>query len=129
MAVLRFDSSLLRVELTRVEHVLGLLGDLEVPIDSVTSAEVVPATRGPLTGAMAADGRRAIRGWRAPGLSVPGRSKVGTWRDRGDKWFVAVHREEPAVRVVLEGQRWAGLVVSTPEAAAVVSRLNNSTAG
>ncbi|MGY1666885.1 hypothetical protein [Geodermatophilus sp. SYSU D00696] len=108
MATIETTPWTLRVTLTRAEKVLGLLRDLEVPLTAVHSAEVVP------------DGLAAARGLRAPGLGLPGRRLIGTWRRRGSKAFVSVRRG-PAVRLHLTGQRFDTLLVSAGDAAAVAA--------
>jgi hypothetical protein len=111
MATLRTTAQTLTVTLTRAEKVLGLLRDLEVPLSSVRSVEVVP------------DGLAAVRGLRAPGLGLPGVRKIGTWRARREKSLVSVRRGQPAVRVRLAGQRFDSLLLGTDDAAALAAEL------
>jgi hypothetical protein len=99
------------VRLSRVEKVAGLLRDLRVPLTAVRDVAVVP------------DGLAAARGVRAPGLGIPGRRKLGTWRRRGGSTYVAVRRGEPALDVTLTGARYARVLVATPDAAALAARL------
>jgi hypothetical protein len=113
MATIEMTPRTLRVTLTRAERVLGLLRDLEVPLDAVRSAEAVP------------DGLAATRGLRAPGLGLPGRRKIGTWRRRGSRTFVSVRRG-PAVRLGLTGQRFDTVLVSADDAPAVVAALTGA---
>lgn len=101
----------LRVRLSRFDHVFGLVGDLEVPAEDVTSAEVVP------------DGLRAVPGWRAPGLAWPGRVKVGTWRSKGSRWYVVARRGQPAMVLHFSGHRWAGAVLTCSDAEALTRAL------
>ncbi|WP_456919905.1 hypothetical protein [Geodermatophilus sp. SYSU D00708] len=111
MATVTTTPQTLRITLTTAEKVLGLLGDLEVPRASVTSAEVVP------------DGLAGARGLRAPGLGLPGVRKIGTWRAREEKSLVSVRRGQPAVRVRLAGQRYDALLVGADDAAALAADL------
>ena len=92
------------VRLRPWERLAGLLGDLDVPLTAVTAVEVVP------------DGTRAVRGVRAPGLAWPGGPRIGTWRGRGARRYVAVRPRRPALRLRLRGQRYDEVLVSTPEA-------------
>ncbi|MGY1697915.1 hypothetical protein ACI780_23710 [Geodermatophilus sp. SYSU D00814] len=108
MATIQTTPQTLSVSLTRTEKVLGLLRDLEVPRAAVRSVEVVP------------DGLAAARGLRAPGLGLPGRRLIGTWRRRGTRAFVSVRRG-PAVRLHLTGQRFDTVLVSADDAAAVAA--------
>lgn len=111
MATVPTTPQILRISLTRAEKALGLLRDLQVPRSAVTAVEVVP------------DGLAATRGVRAPGLGLPGRRKIGTWRGRGEKTLVTVQRGQPAVRVRLTGQRFDTLLVGTDDAAALAGTL------
>ncbi len=111
MATIETTSGTLRVSLTRAEKVLGLLRDLEVPLSAVRSVTVVP------------DGLAAARGLRAPGLGLPGRRLIGTWRRRGSRSLVSVRRG-PAVRLELTGRRFDTVLVSADDAAAVAAALD-----
>lgn len=91
------------VRLDRNERWWGLLRDLRVPLASIAQVEVVP------------DGRRAVRGLRAPGLGGPQRL-IGTWRARGDKQYVCVRRRQPAVKVTLENQRYRTVLIGVDDA-------------
>ncbi len=111
MATIEMTSGTLRVSLTRTEKVLGLLRDLEVPLSAVRSVTVVP------------DGLAAARGLRAPGLGLPGRRLIGTWRRRGSRSLVSVRRG-PTVRLELTGRRFDTVLVSADDAAAVAAALD-----
>ncbi|MCW2813355.1 MAG: hypothetical protein JWN84_810 [Nocardioides sp.] len=110
MATLHVTSTTVRVELTRTEKVLGLLRDIEVPLGSVTSARIV-------------DSRGAVQGIRSPGLAVPRRRKIGTWRSRGRRTAVSVRAGEPTLRLTLDGAAYDEVVVSSPEAPAWLGQL------
>lgn len=101
----------LQLRPTRVEKIAGLVRDLDVPLRAVRSVSVVP------------DGLAAARGIRAPGLAVPGRRKVGTWRGRGVKTFVSVRRGQPALLVELEGVRFDRVLVGSEAAQEYADRL------
>jgi hypothetical protein len=110
MATIHTTPGTLRVSLTRAERVLGLLRDLEVPLDAVRSVDVVP------------DGLAAARGLRAPGLGLPGRRKIGTWRRWGSRTLVSVGRG-PAVRLVLSGRRVDTVLVGADDAPRVAAAI------
>lgn len=110
MATLTVAGDVLQVRFTTFEKVLGAVRDHAYPLSAVTSAHVED------------DGLAAARGMRAPGLGVPGRRKVGTWRGRG-RTLVSVRRGQPAVVVDLADKRFARLVIGTADAAAVASQL------
>ena len=102
----------LTVRLSRLDRVLGLLRDQDVPRSAITGVDVV------------ADGIAAVRGVRAPGLALPGR-RVGTWRSRRTKRLVDVRRSQPAVRVRLTGHRYDELLLGTDEPESVAGQLRS----
>ena len=112
MATIETTTATLHVRLTRFEKVFGLLRDLEVPRSAVTAVEAVPA------------GLAAVRGLRAPGLGLPGVRAIGTWRRRGEKSYVSVRRNQPAVRIGLTGQRFDTVLIGADDAAEVAARLS-----
>jgi hypothetical protein len=74
---------------SRAEKVLGILRDLELPLDQVESVDLL--------------GRpwwRAVRGWRV-GLGLPGVRLLGTWRWRGRRQLVDLRRGQPSLRLGL----------------------------
>jgi hypothetical protein len=112
VARIRWDGTELVVELTRREKVAALHRDVRVPRGAVRRAALLD------------DGLAAVRGLRAPGLHVPGRAKIGTWRGPGGRVFAVVRRQERAVRIELAtGQRYRELVVGGPDAAAAAAAL------
>ncbi len=111
MTTILVSDDTLTVRLTRVSRIAGLLRDQVIPRSAVTSAEVVT------------DGLAAARGLRAPGLAVPGRRKIGTWRGRGGRRFVDVRRGQPALRLRLNGQRYDELLIGQDDAAALAALL------
>ena len=117
MATLQLTDSTLTLRLTRTEKITGLLRDVEVPRSAVRSAEVV------------ADPLAAVQGLRAPGLALPGVRKVGTWRRPGERALVCVRRDQPAVRIRLDGQRYDTLLVGADDAPALADALNGTNSG
>jgi hypothetical protein len=115
MATLQLTPTTLTVRFTRAEKIAGLLRDVELPRDAVRSAEAVPA---PLAG---------VRGLRAPGLALPGRRKVGTWRRPGERTLVCVQKGQPAVRIRLEGARYDTLLLGADDAVALTGELAPAT--
>jgi hypothetical protein len=107
MAEIRLTDDELHVELTTREKIAGLHGDIRVPVTAVRDVRVEP------------DALAAVRGLRAPGLAIPGRTKIGTWRGRGARRFVVARRGVPAVRVTLGDVKPDELIVSTNDAEAV----------
>ena len=94
MADLVLTGEDLRVALTDREPLWALRqDDIVVPLSSIRAIRVMP------------DGLRATQGLRAPGLGVPGRRKVGTWRARGRRTFVSVRQGQAAVFIRLRGRK------------------------
>jgi len=111
MAAVQLTPTIVRVEFTTAEKVLGLLRDVTARRDQVTDATVHT------------DPLAVIRGYRAPGFAVPARRKVGTWRRPGQRVAVAVTAGIPAIRLRLRGHRYDELVISHPDAAALSAAL------
>ena len=99
------------VRLATWEKIAGLRGDIQIPRSAVTAVQV---ENEPLA---------AVAGVRAPGLHVPGRIKIGTWRHSGSKTFAAARRGVSAVRLDLAGQRYSRLVISVDDAAGTADAL------
>ncbi len=114
MADLRLTPTTLSLRLRRGEKIAGLLRDLDVPLTAVRGAEVV------------AEPLRGVRGLRAPGLALPGRRKIGTWRRPGERTLVCVRKGQPAVRVQLEGQRYTALLVGADDAAGLAAAIDGA---
>jgi hypothetical protein len=104
MSTLTIQNGTITITLTAGEKVAGLHGDLEFPLSAVTAVEVVP------------DALAAAHGLRAPGLSLPGVRKVGTWRTREGSEFVVASAGQPAVRLHLRGQKLSSVLVGDPDA-------------
>lgn len=111
MSTVAVTDQAVEIRLSLAEKVAALHGDLRLPRRSIRTATVV------------ADGLAATRGLKAPGLSLPGRVRIGTWRGRGGNRFLAVRRGVPALRLELVGERFGLVVVSTPDAAVLAGEL------
>jgi uncharacterized protein len=109
MTAMTISNDELHVALTRAEKVAGFHGDVRVPLTAVRDVRVE------------ADALGAVRGIRAPGYSLPGRTKIGTWRGRGRRTFVVARRDVPAVRLSLSGAKFDELILSTPDADAIAA--------
>ena len=110
MATLTVDGDRLRVGFPRKEKVLGVVGDLDVPVSSVTGAAEVRSWR-------------EVKGWRV-GLGLPGVWLLGTWRWKGRRQLVALRKGRPAVRVTLSGEKYDELLIEAPDPGAIVARLS-----
>jgi hypothetical protein len=111
MADIRLTPTQIDITFTTAEKVGGLLRDQTIPRSAVASVEVVE------------DGYLGTTGVRAPGLGIPGRRRIGTWRTRGATHLVSVRRGEPALRIGLVGQRYDSVLIGTPQAEAIARAL------
>lgn len=111
MATVEMTPDHLVVRFTPGERIAGLLRDVEVPLASVVSVTVE------------ADGLQAVQGLRAPGLDLPGRRKIGTWRGAGRRRVVSVRARQPAVRIGLAGHQHDELLVGADDADGLATRL------
>ncbi|GII16583.1 hypothetical protein Ppa05_33090 [Planomonospora parontospora subsp. antibiotica] len=114
MATMTVTGGELVLALGRGERTAGLHGDIRVPLSAVREVAVV---ENPVA---------EVRGLRAPGLAVPGRTKIGTWRRAGSRSFVVARRDVPAVRVALSGARYDELLVSDAAAVELAARIRES---
>lgn len=115
MAKITVTPQALVVSLSQYERVAGLLPNLEIPLAHVR-------------GATHDDGIRRDLGMRAPGLAVPRRTLIGTFRKWKHKDYV-VWRNEPEIMVVqLVDERWDRLVIGVHDAESRVQEINALTA-
>ena len=61
---------------------------------------------------------RLVRGLRAPGLALPWRTKIGTWRQHGRKIFAVTSSGVAGVRILLHGNEFEEILLSRPDPAA-----------
>ncbi len=114
MAQLEMDASGVRIALTRGDRWTALLRrDVIVPWSSIRDVEVV------------AEPMRLVRGRRAPGLSLPGRTKIGIWRKSGRKTLAVTSKGRPGLRLRLRNHRYERILLSVPDGAALAERISN----
>jgi hypothetical protein len=113
MASLDVEGDDLVLRLSPWERLGALHGNVRVPR---TSVRAVSASDRPW---------KVLRGIRAPGTGCPRLIMLGTTRGLRWKDFNAVYRRRPVVVVDLEGQKFARLVVTSDEAAALAARLQS----
>jgi uncharacterized protein len=111
VAAIVLENNEVLVRLEPGEKLAGLHGDLRFPLASVSAVDVV------------SDAFDAVRGFRAPGVAIPGRTRIGTWRRRSGNLFAVARRGEPAVRMELAGQPFSTLVLCVEDPAAVAEQL------
>ena len=118
MATITSTPTTLSVTFSTYEKVAGLLRDISIPRTTVASVTVE------------ADGIKAAKGIRAPGLGLPGLRKVGTWRRRSNgrsvRTAVSVKAHQPALRIQLSGSSWDQLLIGHPQAERIAADLTVS---
>jgi hypothetical protein len=103
---------------SRAEKVMGVLRDLEVPLDRVLAADPLQESWW-----------RVVRGWRL-GFSLPRVRLLGTWWWRRKRQLVDLRRGRPALRIVLrDGCPYDELLVSTPDADGLLAQLRQAGVG
>ena len=107
MSEVLIENGTVTIHLTTGEKAAGLHGDLEFPLSAVTAVEVVP------------DALAAVHGLRAPGMSLPGVRKVGTWRTKEGSEFVVASAGQPGVRLHLQGEKLSSVLVGDADAPAL----------
>lgn len=117
MVTISLEHDTLAIHLAPLERLFAVRGDLTLPVQHIESAESVT------------DGLAAVTGLRAPGLSVPGRTKFGTWRRRQGNTVVLVRGRGPALRIRSTAGRARDVLVSTPHAEQLAAQITAARAG
>lgn len=102
------------LELDTREKVAGLHGQMQFPLEAIENVAVLPD---PFVG---------VKGFRAPGLAIPGRVRTGTWRGRGGNTFAVARRGVPAVDVKLKDRKYRHLVISLEDAPATAAKIREA---
>ena len=113
MATAFLSDDCLKVSFALWEKALGLVRDAQIPLRCVHSVCVVP------------DGYSVPRGIRAPGLAVPGRVKVGTWRGRG-RQLVSVRRGQPALHLRVVEAGFSDVIIGMDGAESLAGALHDA---
>jgi hypothetical protein len=113
VATIHLDEAGVHVRLSWFERIAGILRDQHIRFDEIESACAID------------DPRRAIHGLRSPGFSVPGGSRIGTWRAAGTRIFVCVRGACPALRIDCREGRYRSLLVSVEDAADLAARIGS----
>ena len=86
--------------------------DLRIPWADIDSVEEV------------ADPFRLVHGLRAPGLAVPWRTKIGTWRSAGRKIFAVTSAGVPGIRITLRDNEFGEIMLSSTVTGAQATSIN-----
>jgi hypothetical protein len=117
MATIHIDHDAVVITPTRFEKIAGLVGEQRIPLSSILDVTIEDAPH------------RAIGGLRAPGLAIPGSTKIGTWRDSGRRVFVCVRDSKPAVRIEAverdaAGGQYDGYIVTSEDPHTIADQIN-----
>lgn len=112
MAELVVDDTHVEVVLSTMEQLGALRRTMRVPLSSVVNVEYRD------------EARSGMSGLRAPGTALPGGIKLGTWRSRTKKTFVATSGKQPGYVIDLSGESVDRLVVASPRIKALDSLAN-----
>jgi hypothetical protein len=112
MARIRIEDDHLHVELRGVNRIWAMRSGLRVPMSHVRGATADP------------EAAREPKGFRAPGLHLPGLAAVGTFHRRGEKILYEVFRGTRSVVITLAGESYDRVVVEVDDPRAVVARIN-----
>jgi len=103
----------LHLELSRGEKWAALRRtDLVVPWDQVRSVESV------------AEPLRLVHGLRAPGLSIPWRRKIGSWRSKGQKTFAVTRKGQSGLRIMLRDNDYDELLLSVGHSGVLAEQIS-----
>ncbi len=115
MAELRMDGDTLVLQLSRLEKLEAVRGDLRAPRAAVRAIEILEDAHAP-----------ADRGLKV-GERLPGVSEVATIHNRDERLFAAVHHDTPrGLRVAFEGTDYDAWIVGCADPEAVKAALERS---
>lgn len=102
----------LNIDLSSVEQVLALHGDLEIPAENIIGAERLGSLWW------------KSLGLRLPGTALPGLIVAGTYRAYGDRVFVYWTRKKQPLQINLFGHRYNRIIIGVDEADAWADAIN-----
>jgi len=111
MTEVRINDGTLDVTVTGIDKVLAMRSRLDVPLTHVRGASQDPDAL-----------RDRYKKVRVLGSNLPG-AFVGTFYD-GSWWFLDVHHPEQAVKIDLDHEHYAALVVEVEDPATTVRDIN-----
>jgi hypothetical protein len=111
MARIEIDGDSLRVDMVGLDKVLALKSSIEISLDHVRSAELAP------------EAARGYHGLRLPGTYLPGVITAGSFFN-GQWLFFDVHDASKAVKIDLDHEHYAALIVEVPDPETTVTAVN-----
>jgi len=116
MTKIEIGPSRIRIEIEGFDKVLAIRSSLEVPLEHVRGASLDP------------DALHEPRGLRLLGTSLPGLVHAGSFY--GGQWlFMDVHDAERAIKIELDHEHYAALIVEVENPAASVAAINAAVRG
>jgi hypothetical protein len=115
MARVEVDGERLRVVVEGLDKVLALKSSVEVSLSHVRGAALAP------------EQARGFHGLRLPGTYLPGVVTAGSFFD-GQWLFFDVHDADRAVKIDLDHEHYAALIVQVADPAATVRTINEAIA-
>jgi hypothetical protein len=115
MTEIEITNGHLRVVVEGFDKVLALRSSVDVPLTHVRGASQDP------------DALRERHGLRLGGTSLPGVVAAGTFFD-GRWWFLDVHHPERAVKIELDHEHYAALIVEVENPDETVAAINAAVA-
>ena len=112
------DGSTLRVVIEGIDKVLAFKGSIEIPLDHVTGVALHP------------DGAQALHALvRAPGTWIPGVVTAGSYYLADRSWlFIDVHHASTTIRIDLDHEHYAALVIDVADPSATVAAIEHALA-
>ena len=109
MAEIELSADSLVVHVNGADRIFALKSELTIPLEHVLGAAKDEE-----------EARRWYHGVRAPGTSVPGVIKAGTFHQNGERAFWDVHHPERAIALSLRDESYAKLVVEVEDPDATI---------
>jgi len=111
------DGGRLAVHLTGLDHLFALKGSLHVPLDRITSVEVLERRHVPPTPGT----------WlRAPGTHVPGLVRYGSYGREPHREFWAMYRQRNVLVISIDGWAYSRLVLAVEDAPLRAATIRNA---
>jgi hypothetical protein len=104
----------LSVQIEGMDKLWSLKSRLEIPLAHVAGVEADP------------EAVRDWKGWRGPGVHIPGVIAAGTFHPQGDRVFWDVHDAAKAVVIRLADERYARLVIGVDDPAQTVAAIRQA---
>jgi hypothetical protein len=115
----RIDGTTLRVVIEGIDKILAFKGSIEIPLEHVTGVSLHPSG--------ARDLHAVVRG---PGTSIPGVITAGSYYLADESClFVDVHNASQTIRIDLDHEDYAALVIDVADPSATVAEIEHALAG